>query len=324
MEPSKIVSIIVPIYKVEAELPRCVDSLRAQTYPYIEIVLVDDGSPDRCGEICGEYAARDSRIRVIHKMNGGLSSARNAGLDAATGEYILYVDSDDTIEPELIEVCMQAIERTGAEAAQFGKVMVRDGVKSPDTHYTAPRLQPGIALPGRTVLLAFLDERISPNTMLRICRTGIARTVRFDEGFYKYEDHVYTYSILKKLQSIVWVPICGYNHIHRAGSLSDKTALGSKEIRMLLRMIDIIAADSSGDDGELCRAGMRYCARLAFYAMGFGGWRMDDEYVKRDIIASMRKHYGIRALPPVTAFAARRFALAAARRLSGGKKLAGT
>lgn len=102
MESSKI-SIIVPVYKVEQYLERCVKSLINQTYKNIEIILVDDGSPDQCPKMCDDYASEDSRIKVIHKKNGGLSDARNAGLDAATGEFIAFVDSDDWVEIDFIE-----------------------------------------------------------------------------------------------------------------------------------------------------------------------------------------------------------------------------
>ena len=95
------ISVIVPIYKVEPYLHRCVDSILAQTYQNIEVILVDDGSPDSCPEICDEYAAQDERIKVIHKANGGLSSARNAGLDAASGDWVSFIDSDDWIEPDM-------------------------------------------------------------------------------------------------------------------------------------------------------------------------------------------------------------------------------
>lgn len=91
------ISVIVPIYKAEAYLHRCVDSILAQTFTDFELILVDDGSPDRCGVICDEYAQKDSRVRVIHKPNGGVSSARNAGIDAAKGNYITFVDSDDYV-----------------------------------------------------------------------------------------------------------------------------------------------------------------------------------------------------------------------------------
>ena len=95
------ISVIVPVYKVEKYLRKCVDSIINQTYQNLEIILVDDGSPDNCPAICDEYAAKDSRVRVIHKENGGLGDARNAGLDACTGEYIGFVDSDDWIDANM-------------------------------------------------------------------------------------------------------------------------------------------------------------------------------------------------------------------------------
>ena len=97
------VSIIVPVYKVEAYLKRCVDSILAQTYKNLEVILVNDGSPDNCGKICNEYAKIDSRIKVVHKENGGLSSARNAGINVATGTYVSFIDSDDWVEKDFIE-----------------------------------------------------------------------------------------------------------------------------------------------------------------------------------------------------------------------------
>ena len=107
----KKVSIIIPVYKVEAFLSRCVDSVLAQTYKHIEIILVDDGSPDSCPQICDEYEAKCPRIRVVHKKNGGLSSARNAGMKVATGEYILFVDSDDWIDYEMVADLVRIAER---------------------------------------------------------------------------------------------------------------------------------------------------------------------------------------------------------------------
>lgn len=100
---NELVSVIVPVYKVEPYLDRCVASILAQTYPNLEVILVDDGSPDNCPALCDAWAQRDARIRVIHKKNGGLSDARNVGLDAASGAYISFVDSDDYIAENFIE-----------------------------------------------------------------------------------------------------------------------------------------------------------------------------------------------------------------------------
>ena len=95
-----LISVIVPVYNVEPYLRKCVDSILAQSYSNLEVILVDDGSPDGCGAICDEYAAKDARVRVIHKPNGGVSDARNAGLDIMTGDYVAFVDSDDWIDKQ--------------------------------------------------------------------------------------------------------------------------------------------------------------------------------------------------------------------------------
>ena len=122
----KLVSVIVPVYKVENYLERCVDSILAQTYKELEIILVDDGSPDRCGEICEQYASRDARIRVIHKANGGLSDARNVGVKHASGEYLLFVDSDDSVAPDLVEKTEAEAERTGCDLVLFDYIRLED------------------------------------------------------------------------------------------------------------------------------------------------------------------------------------------------------
>ena len=117
MKEAKI-SVIVPIYKVENYLKRCIDSIRKQTYQNLEIILVDDGSPDMCGEMCERYAQEDSRIRVLHKENGGLSDARNVGIEAATGEYIAFVDSDDWIDDKMYEVLYDTLLKCDADIAE--------------------------------------------------------------------------------------------------------------------------------------------------------------------------------------------------------------
>ena len=116
------VSIIVPVYKVEPYLRRCVESILAQGYRHWELILVDDGSPDRCPAMCDAYAAKDERIRVVHKANGGLSDARNHGLDVATGDYVLFVDSDDYIHPTMLQVMTQLGMEEDADIVQCGYI----------------------------------------------------------------------------------------------------------------------------------------------------------------------------------------------------------
>lgn len=114
------VSVIVPIYRVEEYLQRCVDSIRNQTLREIEIILVNDGSPDKCGEMCNTFAAQDSRIKVIHKENGGLSSARNAGMQIAVGEYFSFIDSDDYIDLQMLEKLYQSAEKYDSDLTGCG------------------------------------------------------------------------------------------------------------------------------------------------------------------------------------------------------------
>lgn len=124
------ISVIIPVYNMEDYIRQCIDSVINQTYKNLEIILVDDGSKDRSGEICEEYAKKDCRVKVIHKENGGLSSARNAGMDIATGKYIIFVDADDFLENNSCEIMYNAIEKSGTEYVIGNYVYTtHDGIK---------------------------------------------------------------------------------------------------------------------------------------------------------------------------------------------------
>ena len=114
------ISVIVPVYKVEKYLDRCVESVLNQTFSDFELILVDDGSPDNCPALCDQWAEKDSRIRVIHKENGGLSDARNAGLDVVSGDWITFVDSDDYIHPQMLQLLFEAAEKHGVTVSACG------------------------------------------------------------------------------------------------------------------------------------------------------------------------------------------------------------
>lgn len=118
MMNNKLISVIVPVYNVEHYLNRCVDSILAQTYSDLEILLVDDGSTDSSGAICDAYARQDARVQVIHKKNGGLSDARNCGIEHAKGRYFCFVDSDDGIAPQMIEVLYRNLLNAGADVSR--------------------------------------------------------------------------------------------------------------------------------------------------------------------------------------------------------------
>ena len=120
MKQVKMISIVIPIYNVEKHLEKCLDSVLNQTYKNIELILADDGSTDRSGEICDRYAAKDSRIKIIHKANGGVCSARNAAFKYVTGDYITFIDSDDYIDSNTYSEIMEYMNEKNADACFFG------------------------------------------------------------------------------------------------------------------------------------------------------------------------------------------------------------
>jgi glycosyltransferase involved in cell wall biosynthesis len=130
MEKQPLISIIVPVYKVEKFLSKCVDSILNQTYRNIEIILIDDGSPDNSPAICDEYAEKDNRIKVIHQRNAGQAGARNAGLAICRGEYIAFVDSDDYIEPNMMEAMLNAAVNNDCDIVRCNCATIKDGVRT--------------------------------------------------------------------------------------------------------------------------------------------------------------------------------------------------
>ena len=157
------ISIIVPVYNVEPYLERCVRSILAQSHTDWELLLVDDGSPDHCPEICDSYAAKDKRIKVIHKTNGGLSDARNHGLEIAPGDYVLFVDSDDYIHPEMLRVMSQLGEREDADIVQCSYIRgTKDkfpSIKESTKHETFDNLSIFTSTKQQTILCAKLYRR---------------------------------------------------------------------------------------------------------------------------------------------------------------------
>lgn len=139
-----LVSVIIPVYRVEEYLDACMESVLRQTYENLQIILVDDGSPDRCGQMCDDYAARDSRITVIHQQNGGLSAARNAGKAAATGDYITFLDSDDLLAPTAVQTMVELALSQQAQIVKIGivrKHSLKDCVPQEGSYVTVTGVQ---------------------------------------------------------------------------------------------------------------------------------------------------------------------------------------
>jgi hypothetical protein len=209
------ISVIVPVYKVEAYLPRCVESLLSQTYKDFEIILVDDGSPDTCPAMCDAYAKKYSNIHVLHKENGGLSDARNAGVTIAKGEYVTFVDSDDYVHPAYLEMLMQGI-RQNADFSVCGFTEVYDGngIENLDTSrisVTCVNAKDGLA---ETLYQGFHD--VSAWGIL--LPASLARKYPFPKGKL-FEDLYTTYKFYLAAETVSFIRVPLYYYFQRKGSI---------------------------------------------------------------------------------------------------------
>lgn len=229
-----VLSVIVPVYKVEPFLRKCVDSIINQTYRNLEIILVDDGSPDNCGAICDEYANKDDRVKVIHKENGGLSSARNAGMDIAKGDYIAFVDSDDWLELDMYETLIGLAEKYDADIAEgsyrfyrpwkvenkvlegndTGDVRELNNIDTLKELYYGPQMFGGVAIMVWT----------------KIYRASMLHNLRFSEGFI-HEDVEFTPKAYYLANKVVKIEKTLYNYNIHLGT-SSTSGMGANLLKV--------------------------------------------------------------------------------------------
>ena len=219
MREKPLITVIVPVYNILEYLPRCVHSIIAQTYRNLEILLVDDGSTDGTGKLCDDLAVEDERIRVFHKENGGSSSARNLGLQHATGEYVGFVDSDDYIEADMYENLYRAIEEYGVEVSQIGRDEIDEqGKKLPNI--CEPPKQPEI-WESREFLRELLLHRGDCSFCTKLIHRELFGEDGFPEGKLNEDFHLLT-RILPRIGRLVSLPGQGYHVFYRVGSNSRK------------------------------------------------------------------------------------------------------
>ena len=209
-----LISIIIPVYKVEKYLEKCIESVLQQTYTNLQIILVDDGSPDNCGKICDEYAKKDSRIEVIHKVNGGLSDARNVGISKARGRYIGFVDSDDYIKKDMYEILLNLLKEYDADVSIcnlydviYGKEYIRNK-------------ENGIQEYSRLDILkeVLLDKNIQSYAWNKLYKKELFDEIKYPIGK-KYEDIGTTFYIFEKCNKIVVTSEPEYYYLKRSDSL---------------------------------------------------------------------------------------------------------
>lgn len=201
-----LVSIIVPIYNVEHYIHRAINSLLHQTYPFLDIILIDDGSPDKCPQICDEYARKDNRIRVIHKKNGGLSDARNVGLNLVRGEYLTFVDSDDYISPDTIEKFLKIIHEENVDVVCCGLNIINDK----EVIYDHRAGNTSFKINGKTAVKLLLEDVFPYNfAPAKLYKQKLFEGIRFPVGRI-YEDLATTYLVLNKAEKVYCMKECLY------------------------------------------------------------------------------------------------------------------
>lgn len=209
-----LISIIIPVYKVEKYLEKCIESVLKQTYTNLQIILVDDGSPDNCGKICDEYAKKDPRIEVIHKVNGGLSDARNVGIAKAKGKYIGFVDSDDYIKEDMYEILINLIKEYDADVSICNLYDVIDGKEYIRNN------EDGIQEYSRLEILkeVLLDKNIQSYAWNKLYKKKLFDEIKYPIGK-KYEDIGTTFYVFEKCNKIVVTSEPEYYYLKRSDSL---------------------------------------------------------------------------------------------------------
>ncbi|WP_138301689.1 glycosyltransferase family 2 protein [Bacteroides ovatus] len=211
-----LISVIIPCYKVEKYLPKCIDSIIEQTYENLEVFLVNDGSPDRCGLICDEYAQKDTRIKVIHKKNGGLSDARNVAIDIAKGEYITFVDSDDYVANDYIESLYKLILKNDAQMSITRCISFLEGAQPVNIRLTK---KVKVFNACNALISLFYQKDFDNAAWAKMYHCSLFKSgVRYPKGWL-YEDLPTTYRLMMLCNKIVFSSYENYYYLLRRDSI---------------------------------------------------------------------------------------------------------
>ncbi|MDR3572606.1 MAG: glycosyltransferase [Anaerolineaceae bacterium] len=232
------ISVIVPVYNVERYLGRCLDSILGQSFPDFELIVVDDGSADNSGHLCNEYAKGDHRIKVIHKENAGLSSARNAGLDAARGEYIAFVDSDDWIEPDMLELLYRECTKNQLDIAVCGINFCYSGGTSKPYSGELVYL---VLDNSRALSEMWAKSTFTESLCNKLFKACLFDNIRFPVGKV-HEDTFVTYRLIHRSRRTGCIPERKYNYFQRQDGImgSLKQRYSADKIEALDEILDFI------------------------------------------------------------------------------------
>ena len=297
----ELISVVVPVYNVEKYLERCINSLLVQSYENLEIILVDDGSPDNCPEICDNYANIYGNVKVVHKKNGGLSSARNAGVAVANGDFIGFVDSDDWVAPDMYEYLYQLMKKHKADAAEIKYAMVR-GI---DDSISAEKEQVHV-YDGKDALQYYMISTTKTGSY-SVCRCLFAKNV-FEGEFFREgkinEDIDMKYKLLSKCSAFVVSNQYKYFYFQSTGSITT-AGLKRKDYDLYEaaeKLCELAADESYGTIRKLAkvkkaRTAFSLLSKIAYY--GISDSTMNEKETVRQLTKEHRKNLFILLDSPI-------------------------
>lgn len=251
------ISVIIPVYNVAAYLPACLDSVLAQSYHNIELLLVDDGSTDGSADLCDDYACRDARVTVIHQINRGPSAARNAALDVAQGDYIAFIDSDDVIHSRYLEVLHQYIQQYDADVVQAPYQIVNAELRSTFTTQLLSQQLPSAptvrTLTADEALMSMLYQRgTADSSPCKLFRRSLFEGLRFPVIYRVYEDLYLMAQLYPLIQKMVWVDLPMYFYFKQSTGTLCSLSTKRKDAFWVLKALEAQYADD--DQPALVRA----------------------------------------------------------------------
>lgn len=282
MEQRPLVSVIVPVYKTPENFLRiCIESMQNQTVKNSQIILIDDGSPDHCGTVCDEYAAKDDRILVLHKENGGVSTARNLGLEHVKGKFLTFVDSDDSLAPETWEKTIRAMEETQSDCAVFGWINNESGAPQPRTvseqQKTLSALEAMAQIAGDNDACGggYPWNKMWNVDSIRANNGG--QIPGFDKELFAYEDKYWILQLLNGLKRVVLLPEIFYDYRFVESSLTNNDESWYKRQFNAYLAYDKICDFLQPIDKNAYRAGLKKYFKFCFVDLkNMYSWRKQD------------------------------------------------
>lgn len=299
-----LISVIVPIYNVEKYIDRCLKSILNQTYRNIEVLLIDDGSPDRCPQICDDYAIADNRVKVIHKTNGGLASARNSGVLNATGKYICFIDSDDWIDTDTFEYGIRLMmeETKRVDIIQYGIEFAQN-----ENHHSCSRKEKVAKYEGKEILNQLMIMSTKTDSYFSVCRclfrAELLKKESFPEGRIN-EDIAYKYRIFSKASVLIDSNLPKYYYFQNNGSITTE-GFKTRDLDLYIAAAELKSMTEKEEYGKIkylgnvkyARTSLSLLCKIAFY--GISDEKIDKKTTIKKLQRELRNYIWVLLKSPI-------------------------